>query len=352
MNIGLTFDLRTEYQAMGYTDEETAEFDSLATIELLEEAITGLGHGVDRIGNIYNLVAMLSDGRRWDLVFNICEGLYGRSREAQVPALLEAYDIPYCFSDPLTMALSLDKGLTKSLARSAGVATPDYIVVVSVDSLDNPGTTLLKNYPLFVKPLYEGTGKGIDESSIVYNLYGLRQRCCWLFENYNQPVLIESYLAGREFTVGILGNGSGAYVAGVLEVVLRKGQQGAVYSYVNKEFCEERVDYILVEDENIKEEASRLALAAYSVLGCRDAGRVDVKADGAGRLFFLEINPLPGLHPTHSDLPILCTKAGIPYKQLINEIIQSATARSKGRRKRRRGSTAPPQTPSQGDQSP
>ncbi|MBF0592670.1 MAG: D-alanine--D-alanine ligase [Nitrospirae bacterium] len=330
MYIGFTYDLRSEYLAMGYSEEETAEFDSVQTIESLEESITLLGHRVTRIGNIRGLVDMLHEGRRWELVFNICEGLHGRSREAQIPALLEAYDMPYCFSDPLTMALSLDKGLTKAVVRAAGVATPDYMVIGSVETLDDPDVSRLNGYPLFVKPLHEGTGKGIDDDSVVYDARGLRQRCSWLLERYRQPVLVEDYLAGREFTVGILGSGSDAYVAGVLEVLIRQGQSGYVYSYENKEFCEQLVDYALVEDTIIRQEASDLAIAAYRAIGCRDAGRVDVRADAAGRLFFLEINPLPGLHPTHSDLPILCAKAGMSYGQLIGEIIRSASVRVKG----------------------
>ncbi|KJU82715.1 protein containing D-alanine--D-alanine ligase [Candidatus Magnetobacterium bavaricum] len=329
MEIGFTYDLRSEYLAMGYSEEETAEFDSLQTIEALEETITLLGHKVTRVGNIRNLVGMLKDGRRWDLVFNICEGLHGRGREAQIPALLEAYDIPCCFSDPLTMALSLDKGLTKTVVRAATVATPNYIVIESVEAAQNPGVSRLNGYPLFVKPLHEGTGKGIDEGSVVHDAQGLRQRCSLLLERYRQPVLVEDYLPGREFTVGVLGSDSDAYVVGALEVVIRQRQPGHVYSYENKEFCEQLVDYILVEDTRIKQEAAALAIAAYKAVGCRDAGRVDVKADANGKLFFLEINPLPGLHPTHSDLPILCTQAGMSYGQLIGEIIRSASARVK-----------------------
>ncbi|MBV6340315.1 MAG: ATP-grasp domain-containing protein [Candidatus Magnetobacterium sp. LHC-1] len=330
MDIGFTYDLRSEYLALGYGEEETAEFDSVQTIESLEEAITQLGHSVTRVGNIRSLVGMLNGGRRWNLVFNICEGLHGRSREAQIPALLEAYDIACCFSDPLTMALSLDKGLTKTVVRAAGVATPNHVVIDSVEALDSPGVLTGLGYPLFVKPLHEGTGKGVNEGSVVHNEQGLRQRCSWLLERYRQPALVEGYLCGREFTVGILGSGSDAYVIGVLEVVIRQRQSGYVYSYENKEFCEQLVDYVLVEDARIKQEASALAIAAYRAIGCRDAGRVDVKADAAGRLCFLEINPLPGLHPTHSDLPILCTKAGMSYVQLIGEIIASASVRVKG----------------------
>src|SRR5687768_9851913 len=129
MKIGLTYDLRQEYLAAGYSEIETAEFDRPDTIDGIDNALRELGHETDRIGHVRQLVERLASGDRWDLVFNICEGMYGRGREAQVPALLDAYDIPYTFSDPLVMALSLDKGLTKTVVRSAGIATPDFAVV-------------------------------------------------------------------------------------------------------------------------------------------------------------------------------------------------------------------------------
>src|SRR5581483_5078997 len=128
MRIGVTYDLRSDYLAMGYGEEETAEFDSEITINAICDALTGLGWRVERIGNVRRLVEALGAGKRWDAVFNFCEGLKGVSREAQVPALLEAFDIPYVFSDPLTLALTLDKAMTKRVVRDAGVPTADFAV--------------------------------------------------------------------------------------------------------------------------------------------------------------------------------------------------------------------------------
>ena len=158
MNIGLTYDLRNDYLAEGYSEEETAEFDSPVTIEGIEAALAELGYQTDRIGNAKRLVERLAQGDRWDLVFNIAEGLHGLAREAQVPAILDVYDIPYTFSDPLVLSLALHKGLTKAVVRQGGVATPDFALVerpADVDAIDLP-------FPLFAKPVAEGTSKGIS----------------------------------------------------------------------------------------------------------------------------------------------------------------------------------------------
>lgn len=326
MRIGLTYDLRSDYIEMGFTEEETAEFDSKEAIDALEETIRSFGHEVVRIGNIYELTEQLVSGERWDLVFNISEGLHGRSREAQVPALLEAYNIPYTFSDPLTLTLCLDKAMAKSVVRDAGIPTPDFLVVNSVNDLEDT-QKFNTEFPLFAKPISEGTSKGVSPESIVNNMEELKRQCIRLLTKYNQPVLTEKYLSGREFTVGIVGTSKTSRVIGVMEVKLLKNAEPNVYSFLNKELWEERVRYTVVKDRNIIKEASNIALKAYSILGCRDAGRVDLKADRNGKLYFLEMNPLAGLHPIRSDLPILCSKVGITYKELISEIINSALER-------------------------
>lgn len=327
MRIGLTYDLRKEYLEMGFSEEETAEFDSEETIRALDETISSLEHEVVRVGNIFELARRLSAGERWDLVFNISEGCHGRNREAQVPALLEAYDIPYTFSDPLTLAVCLDKAVAKSVVRDAGIPTPESFTVNTMNDLEKGAISPRTHFPLFTKPVSEGTGKGITSDSIVWDMDALKKQCSVLLGRYHQPVLVETYLPGREFTIGIVGSEDQARVIGVLEVKLNQNAEPLVYTFANKEFCEERVEYSLVKDKDIIKEASDVALGAYRALGCRDAGRLDVKADHNGRLYFLEMNPLAGLNPGHSDLPILCTKAGIGYRQLISEIIGSALKR-------------------------
>ncbi|TFH27114.1 MAG: D-alanine--D-alanine ligase, partial [Bacteroidia bacterium] len=196
MNIGLTYDLRDEYLEMGFSEDETAEFDREGTIYSIETTLSELGYQTDRIGHIKNLVSRLNQGDRWDLVFNIAEGMYGAGREAQVPALLDAYRIPYVFSGPLVLALTLDKALTKIIVKDAGVATPDHAVIYQKADIRK----VKLPYPLFVKPRAEGTGKGIDPESVISNPVELEKKCGELLDRYQQPVLVETFLNGREFT--------------------------------------------------------------------------------------------------------------------------------------------------------
>ncbi len=325
MKIGLTYDLRDAYLAEGYDEEATAEFDRADTIDSLENAIRAVGHETDRIGHVRQLVTRLAAGDRWDLVFNICEGLHGIAREAQVPALLEAYNIPCTFGDPVAMSVCLHKGLTKTLVEKCGVPTPQFAVVdtiADVASIDLP-------FPLFAKPIAEGTGKGVSPASCISSTRELREVCQMLLSKFRQPVLVETYLSGREFTVGILGTGDAARVLGTLEIVLLSDAEPGAYSYTNKERCEELVRYDLVRPDIDPEvaDAERIALLSWRELNGRDAGRIDLRSDGNGRPNFIEANPLAGLHPEHSDLPMLATKVGMSYIELIRQIIESATTR-------------------------
>lgn len=324
MFIGLTYDLRDEYLAAGYNEEETAEFDRAETIDALEGALSELGHTVDRIGHARQLVGRLAAGDRWDLVFNICEGLHGLARESQVPSILEVYNIPCTFADPLVMSLCLHKGITKMVVERAGVPTPRFHVVERLADLEKVDLP----YPLFAKPVAEGTGKGVTPASRVTVNSRLLPVCRQLLERYRQPVLLEEYLPGREFTVGLLGTGASAEVLGTLEIVLRPEAEEGVYSYVNKERCEELVEYRLVRPDDPEVfQAEQIALAAWRALNCRDGGRVDLRSDASGFPQFLEANPLAGLHPHHSDLPMLATALGMSYVELIGRIVDSAAQR-------------------------
>ena len=190
MKIGLTYDLRDDYLAEGYSEEETAEFDRSDTIEAIEDSLRISGYQTDRIGNIKTLVGRLASGERWDLVFNIAEGLWGFGREAVVPALLEAYGIPYTFSDPLTLSLALHKGMTKHILRDAGISTPDFAVIETEDDI----AQVKIPFPLFAKPVAEGTGKGITSASKIASQNELKDMCLLLLAKFKQPVLIESFL--------------------------------------------------------------------------------------------------------------------------------------------------------------
>ncbi|HBB18096.1 MAG TPA: D-alanine--D-alanine ligase [Syntrophus sp. (in: bacteria)] len=322
MKIGMTYDLRDDYLVEGYGEEETAEFDHPATIAAIEDALRDLGHETERIGCIRELTKRLVDGEKWDLVFNIAEGLRGFGREAQVPALLEAYDIPYVFSDPLVLSLTLHKGMTKRVIRDLGIPTPDFTVVESPQEIERVALP----FPLFAKPIAEGTGKGVTAASKITDRTALKRVCLLLLETFRQPVLIEAFLPGREFTVGIIGTGREAFVPGVLEVHLTEKAEKEVYSYTNKEDWHGRIEYRLASDE-MAQLAGETALASWRGLGCRDGGRVDLRADANGIPHFMEINPLAGLRPDHSDLPILCELAGMPYREMIDKMVRSAMRR-------------------------
>jgi D-alanine-D-alanine ligase len=322
MTIGLTYDLRSEYLARGYSEEETAELDRDDTVAAIEEAVRRAGHATVRIGSAGALAERLAKNQRWDLVFNICEGLYGLGREALVPAMLDAHRIPYTFSDPAVLGLSLHKALTKRIVRDLGVPTPDFAVIELIEDVE--GVRLA--YPLFAKPLAEGTGKGIDAASKIAAPDALKKVCADLLVRFRQPVLVEEFLPGREFTAGIVGTGAAAEVVGVMEVILNTKAEADVYSYVNKAECDDRVVYRLAED-GIGSECRQVSLKAWRGLGARDAGRVDLRVARDGKVSFIEVNPLAGLHPQHSDLPIICTMVGITFQQLIERILASAIRR-------------------------
>jgi D-alanine-D-alanine ligase len=323
MRVGMTYDLRDDYLAAGFSEQETAEFDRASTVEAIEAALQKMGHEPIRIGNLQALVGELAAGNRWDLVFNIAEGLYGFGRESQVPALLDAYRIPYVFSDPLALALTLHKGMTKHVIRDVGLPTADFAVVTSEDdahAIDLP-------FPLFAKPIAEGTGKGVTPASKIADSSLLRTTCKRLLTEFAQPVLVETFLPGREFTVGIVGNGNETRAVGVMEVILLDHSEPDVYSYHNKEFCEELVEYRRVDDPEARK-AVEIAIASFKALGCRDAGRVDLRSDARGIPNFIEINPLAGLHPEHSDLCIVAAQHGISYQELIGKIVEAALLRT------------------------
>jgi len=322
LTIGLTYDLKDDYKSSGLTPEEIAEFDSLETVEGIEGAIRAAGYATERIGHVKALVGRLARGDRWSFVFNIAEGFRGLGRESQIPCLLDAYDIPYSFSDPMVLGLCLHKGMTKRVVRDAMIPTAAFFVVESARDVESVALP----FPLFAKPVAEGTGKGVSPVSKITNKGDLARICAELLDRYRQPVLVETFLPGREFTVGIIGTGAEARAVGCMEIHYGKDADGDVYSYVNKAEYEKRITYSPGKDDNARR-AGEVALAAYRVLGCRDGGRVDIREDASGVPNFIEVNPLAGLNPIHSDLPILCSFFGIRYGELIERILRSGLSR-------------------------
>lgn len=321
-HIGLCYDLKADYLAAGFSAEQVMEFDDEETVAGLVTALEANGHRVERVGRGVELARRLAAGDRWDLVFNFAEGVRGRSREAQVPAVCEMFEQPYTFSDPLTCAVTLDKPLAKRLVRDHGLPTAPFAVVETAEDAERVDLAT----PLFVKPAAEGSSKGVTDRSRVASREGLRAACSDLLERFGQPVLVESYLPGREVTVGIVGNGDGAEVLGVMEVLFKDGTD-TDYTALNKAEYESRIEYRLLDGEPLGRRAREVALAAYRALACRDGARIDLRCDAAGEPCFLETNPLPGMHPVKSDLPIMSRLAGITYPELLGRIVEAAGQR-------------------------
>jgi len=322
MKIGLTFDLRSWYIDRGYSMDETAEFDKQETVDALENSLKLMGHETEPIGNAFQLIEALATGRRWDMVFNIAEGLYGDGRESVVPAILDQYKIPYVFSGPVIMGVSLNKHLAKLVVAAAGVPVSPGCLITELKDLDKCNLS----YPLFVKPVSEGTGKGITEKSLVNSSAELKAMVEWILMEFHQPALVEEYLPGREFTVGIVGYGEDTVAIGGMEVICANNLP---YSVEVKENYQDYCSYKPLA-EDIVEECKSVAVRAWKALDAVDAGRIDLKADRFGKICFIEANPLAGLNPVHSDLPILSRMYGIEYQKLMEMIMAAAIKRVKG----------------------
>lgn len=299
--------------------EETAEFDKMETVDALAGSLKLMGHETELIGNIFQLTEAIVADKRWDLVFNIAEGLYGDGRESVVPAILDQYRIPYVFSGPVIMGISLNKHFTKLIVSAAGVPVSPGILISDISDISK----CKLNYPLFVKPVSEGTGKGITEKSLVTSHHKLKTIVGSILSDFHQPAMVEEYLPGREFTVGIIGSGDDAEVIGGMEVICT---DNLPYSVKVKENYQQYCKYKPLNDD-IAFECKTVALNSWKALGAVDAGRVDLKADRKGRICFIEANPLAGLNPIHSDLPILARMYGIEYQDLMERIMKSALKR-------------------------
>jgi D-alanine-D-alanine ligase len=326
----------------GEPADAAAELDSEETAEALREALEAGGHHVTPIEGDINLYPTLQRLRdKIDIAFNICEGHQGDSRESQVPAILEMLGIPYTASKILANALSLDKAMAKRIWMSYGLPTARFQLFERPDEPIEPGLT----YPLFVKPVREGTAKGIDADSVVHDEAHLRQRLQRLIVDYQQPALVETYLPGREFTVGFVGNrlapgekpladdydGCGFHIFPVLEIdtsPLDATERG-IYTGKIKSQMPMAINYLCPAKISVKlrQEMERLAVDAFLALNALDVSRVDFRLDAQGRPILLEINTLPGINPAISDLCIMSKAEGISYHRLVNDILGLAARR-------------------------
>jgi D-alanine-D-alanine ligase len=299
--------------------EDTAEFDKQETVDAISMALRKMGFETEPVGNCFQLIEALAAGKKWDLVFNIVEGLYGDGRESVVPAILDQFKIPYVFSGPVILGISLNKYLTRLIVSAAGVPVSPGMLISKKEDIKK--CTL--EYPLFIKPVSEGTGKGINEKSMIKSPAELKEMAEWILARFDQPALVEEYLPGREFTVGVIGSGDEAIAIGGMEIECK---DNLPYSVEFKENYQEFCKYIPMSKE-YTEDCKSVALNVWKALRAVDGGRVDVKADRKGRMCFMEVNPLAGLHPIHSDLPILSRMIGIEYQTLIEMIMKSTIKR-------------------------
>jgi D-alanine-D-alanine ligase len=331
--------------------DEFAEWDSPTTIAAVESALSKLGKVV-RLEANQDFPERLRQTKP-NIVFNIAEGFYGVNREAHVPAICEFYGIPYSGSDPFTLSLCLDKARAKETLAFHGIPTPRFAVVRKVEELRLFAERL--SLPLFVKPLHEGSSKGITDRNLCVNSSQLRAQTKLLLKNYDQPVLVEEYLSGKEFTCAVLGNGDDATVMPIVAMNFETLPDGAlpIYSFDAK-FVWDRPENPLDIFQcparittALQASIERVTLDAYRVLGCRDWARIDVRLDDAGVPNVLEVNPLPGILPDPADnscLPKAARAAGIGYDELIQSCLKYAAARQGVKL-----GSAPPSSPAQSE---
>ncbi len=328
VRVGFTFNAKRIDSKAG--DDSDAEFDPPETIAAITDAIAAHGHKVVHLEATSDLPRLLAEADV-DLIFNIAEGLVGRNREAQVPALCELLGIPYTGSDSATLAIALDKALTKKVLKQHGILTPEFqLFETGREKLQ----TALK-FPLIVKPNTEGSSKGIASTSVVDDEPTLRVQIKALIEKYRQPALVEEYIPGREFTIGLLGD-KRPRVLPPMEIVFKnKSLERPVYDFEVKQEWEKHVAYECPA-KLTPAELRALQVAAretFDALDCRDVARVDVRMNSAGQVYVLECNPLPGLTPDYSDLVLISNAAGIDYRTLIGEILAGGLKRLREKRR-------------------
>lgn len=327
MRIGITFDLKSDFKdATGGPEDRFEEYDSDATVAAIEDALRAGGYETVRLGGGRRFLERVL-AERPDLVFNISEGVVPtRSREAHVPAVLEMLGVPFTHSDPLTLALTLDKAMAKRVAESLGVPTPRYRVVDTPAAIKDFDL----DFPVIAKPLFEGSSMGVRKKSRCVDHASLTELIGQLLADYHEPVLVEEFCPGPEFTVGVMGNGAKARVIAAMEIVPRTMKpEEFVYSLEVKRNYLEEVEYHVPprRPAELIAAVEKTALDAYRALGCRDLARVDVRTGADGRPKFLEVNPLPGVNPTTGDIVILSRLSGLDYARLIQGVVHEARQR-------------------------
>ncbi|RPH70887.1 MAG: ATP-grasp domain-containing protein [Myxococcaceae bacterium] len=334
LRVGFAYNVKRIKPSDDGVEDSEAEYDSPSTLQAIREAIASWGHEVIDLEANQELPTVLAV-TPLDLVFNVAEGWKGRNREAQVPSLLELLDIPYTGSDPATLSLALDKALAKKIVRQHGIHTPNFqLFTTGKERLNRE----FDEFPLMVKPVAEGSSKGVVSKSVVQNEAELREVVREMVSKYQQPALVEEYIRGREFTVGLLGERRPRVLPPMEIVFVDTDDPNPVYSFQHKLDWNDRIRYEVPAklEPSQTEKLRTAARGAFMALGCRDVARIDFKMDARGRFYFLECNPLPGLTPGWSDLVLIAQGAGMDYRALIGEILSGAIRRYKEREQSRR----------------
>ena len=324
MKVGLTYDLKTDYEfKKDDPADANAEFDHPGTIDIIAQAFASKGYEAKKIGNVYRLMENI-DKLGVDIVFNISEGAFGRNRESQVPMLLEMAGIPFVGADGLSLAVSLDKVMAKKIFLADGIPTPRFFEVKPGEQLDHLEKM---KFPMFVKPRFEGSSKGLSESSRVANMEELRKQVEFVTSTYKQPALVEEFIRGEEFTVAVLGNDE-LEVMPVVQIKIDGKLELKDKFYTFGHIKDDSVEYVCPADISaaLARKLGDLARKTYKAIECRDFGRIDFRVDEKGNPYVLEINPLPSL--STEDVFMFIAKAlGISYDEMLCRILEKALKR-------------------------
>lgn len=329
IKVGVAYNLKSVDADTLRVDDSQAEFDSPGTVKALADAIAAAGHEPVLLEATADFAHKVT-AAGVDMVFNIAEGIRGRNRESQVPAVLELLDIPYTGSDPACLCLTLDKGLAKRIVAQAGIPTPGWLVMTTGKERLPKGFS----FPAICKPLAEGSSKGVGSASVVETEIALRAVVADMLRRYGQPALVEQFVGGREFTVGLIGE-KVPKVLPIMEVVFTdKTATNPIYGFEQKtaDAPDVRFECPAQLDPTLRKLIAGQAKAAFKALGCRDVARIDFRMDKEGQVHFIECNPLPGLTPDFSDLAVIGLAAGLSYADLVRDIMAPCLRRVKARR--------------------
>ena len=321
LNIALAYNLKKGSSSENPDDE--AELDELSTVVSISNAIKEMGFEVELIEATAEFVRKITE-KNFDMVFNFAEGLKGRGREAQIPAFLNLMEIPFTGSDETTLAIGLDKALCKRILGYENILTPKFQLFTSTDQKLNKKM----KFPMIVKPNAEGSSKGINDMSVVNDEKELFKSLEFIINRYHCDALVEEYIVGREFTVGLIGNGDSLRVLPIMEIIF-KDPDTKFYSYRVKSNTgiDTHMECPALIDKKLEKKIKKTAYEIFNILNSRDVARIDFRYSDEGKLYFIEINPLPGLVDGYSDLTTIAKADGMTYNELIQNILKEALKR-------------------------